>query len=74
MAISYKPMLKLLIDLDMKKSEIVEKSNISWSTMAKINKGEYVSLEVIDRICGVLNVQPGQLIEFIPNVDLKKEK
>jgi len=67
-------MLKLLIDLDMKKSEIVEKSNISWSTMAKINKGEYVSLEVIDRICGVLNVQPGQLIEFIPNVDLKKEK
>lgn len=64
--ISYKPLLKLMIDRDIKKGELIEKTKISWSTMAKINKNEYISLEVIDRLCATLEVQPGDLIEFIP--------
>jgi len=63
--ISYKPLLKLMIDRDIKKGELIEKTKISWSTMAKINKNEYISLEVIDRLCATLEVQPGDLIEFI---------
>ncbi|WP_242225358.1 helix-turn-helix transcriptional regulator [Bacillus cereus group sp. BfR-BA-01380] len=63
--ITYKPLLKLLIDRDIKKGDLVEKAKISWSTMAKINKNEYISLEVIDRLCDILDVQPGDLIEHL---------
>jgi putative transcriptional regulator len=65
--ISYKPLLKMLIDRETKKGEFIEEANISWSTMSKINKNEYVSLEVIDRICAALECQPGDLIEYIPD-------
>ncbi|MFB6362679.1 YfiT family bacillithiol transferase [Paenibacillus elgii] len=33
--------------------------------MAKLNTNEYVSLEVIDKICEALNCQPGELLEYI---------
>ncbi len=67
MAISYEPFLKVLKDKEISKTEVVESTKLSWSTLAKMNKGEYVSLEVIDRLCSFLNVQPGQLIEYIEN-------
>ncbi|MFB5674192.1 helix-turn-helix domain-containing protein [Paenibacillus terreus] len=64
--ISYKPFQKLLIDRDIKKQELLKKTGISSATMAKLNTNEYVSLEVIDKICSVLNCQPGDLLEHIP--------
>lgn len=63
--ISYKPFLKLLIDRNMKKQDIIKLTNISKSTMAKFNTNEYISLEAIDKICSALNCQPGDLIEYI---------
>lgn len=69
--ISYKPFQKLLIDKGIKKKEMVKKVGISWATMAKFNKNEYVSLEIIDRLCYALHCQPGELIEHIPD---KKKK
>ncbi|MCM3165100.1 helix-turn-helix transcriptional regulator [Metabacillus litoralis] len=65
--ISYKPLQKLLIDKDLKKQDLVEKAKISWGTMSKFNSNQYVSLEVIDKLCGVLECQPGDLIEYIPD-------
>ena len=64
--ISYKPLLKLLIDRDIKKTDLMKIAEISSSTMAKIGKGEYVALEVIDRICAALGVQPANIIEYVP--------
>ncbi|WP_019419130.1 helix-turn-helix domain-containing protein [Paenibacillus sp. OSY-SE] len=64
--ISYKPFQKLLIDRDMKKQELLKLTGISSATMAKLNTNEYVSLEVIDKICLALNCQPGDLLEYIP--------
>lgn len=65
--ISYKPLQKLLIDKDIKKQDLQEMINVSWSTMAKFNKNQYVSLEVIDKICEALDCQPGDLIEYVSN-------
>lgn len=59
--ISYKPLLKLLIDKNMKKTELP----LSLPTVAKLSKNEYVSLEVIDKLCEHLNCQPGDLIEYV---------
>ncbi|OAB27739.1 XRE family transcriptional regulator [Paenibacillus macquariensis subsp. defensor] len=63
--ISYKPLQKLLIDRDIKKQDLLKMTGISSATMAKLNTNEYVSLEVIDKICSVLNCQPGDLLEHI---------
>ncbi len=63
--ISYKPFQKMLIDKEMKKQEIVNNIGLSWATMAKLNSNQYVSLEVIDKLCDYLQCQPGDLIEFI---------
>ncbi len=51
MAFTYKPLWKMLIDKDMTKKELMEKTKISKSTMDKMGRGEMVSLEIIDRIC-----------------------
>lgn len=65
--ISYKPFLKLLIDKNMKKQDLVNAGILSWTTMAKIDKNQKISLDVIERICAVLNCQPGDLMEYLPD-------
>jgi putative transcriptional regulator len=63
--ISYKPFQKLLIDRGIKKQDLIKIAGISWGTMARLNTNQYVSLEVIDKLCVALDCQPGDLIEFI---------
>jgi putative transcriptional regulator len=65
--ISYKPLQKLLIDREIKKLELLKMTGISSATLAKLNTNEYVSLEIIDKICSALNCQPGDLLEHIPD-------
>lgn len=67
--ISYKLFQKLLIDKDMKKQDIMQLTGISKATMAKMNTNQYVSLEIIDKLCAALKCQPGDLIEYIPDND-----
>jgi Predicted transcriptional regulator len=67
--ISYKPFQKLLIDRSLKKQDVMKAANISNATMAKLNTNEYVSLEVIDKLCSALNCQPGVLLEYVPTQD-----
>ena len=63
--ISYKPFQKLLIDRDLRKGDVARRAGISNSTMARLNSDNYVSLEVIDRLCAVLGCQPGDLIVYV---------
>ncbi|WP_339819182.1 helix-turn-helix transcriptional regulator [Paenibacillus sp. FSL R7-0216] len=65
--ISYKPLQKLLIDREIKKLELLKMTGISSATLAKLNTNEYVSLEIIDKICSALDCQPGDLLEHIPD-------
>jgi putative transcriptional regulator len=66
MKISYKGFFKLLIDKDLTPKKVVDAEVLSRSTMLKLKKGEYVSLEVIENLCAYLNCQPGDLLEYIP--------
>lgn len=65
--ISYKPFQKLLIDKGIQKQELVNRTSISWATMAKLNTNEYVSLKIIDKLCEYLDCQPADLMEYISN-------
>jgi DNA-binding Xre family transcriptional regulator len=63
--ISYKKLWKRLIDEDMRKSQLKEQAQISGSTLAKLSKNEYVSLDVLVRICGVLQCQLSDVAEIV---------
>lgn len=65
--ITYKPFLKLLIDKELKKQDLVNAGILSWATMAKIEKNQRISLDIIEKMCAYLKCQPGDLIEYIQN-------
>ncbi len=67
MPFTYKPLWKLLIDRGMTKTELRLLAGLSTSTIAKMGKDEYVSMEVLDRLCACLNCQPGDLLSYIPD-------
>jgi len=64
MAISYNGLWKLLIDKNMKKMDLVEKIGISSSTLAKMSKGEAVSMSIMEKICEKLDCDFGDLINY----------
>ena len=65
MSFSYNKLWKLLIDKNMTKSDLRKAIGISTSTMAKMGKGENVSLDVIDKICKLLNCKVEDILEHV---------
>lgn len=63
--ISYKPLLRLLLERDMSKTELREVVGFSTATLAKISKNEYISMETLEKICKHLNCKVENIIEFI---------
>ncbi len=64
MSISYNGLWKLLIDKNMQKKDLVKELNISSATVAKMGKGETVSMEVLERICDRFDCNIGDIISF----------
>lgn len=71
MAVNYKGLWKVLIDRELKKTEVRTALKISSSTFAKMNRNEYVSLEVLDKLCDYLSCNIGDIVEHVPS---KEEK
>ncbi len=67
MAFSFNPLWKILIDEGMTKEQLRVALKLSPSTIAKMGKGENISMEVLEKICRYLNVQPGDLLEYVPD-------
>ena len=64
MAVNYKKLWKILIDKNMTKYDLHIKSGISTSTISKMSNEKYVSLEVLESICNVLDCEIGDIVEF----------
>ncbi|MBF8984534.1 helix-turn-helix transcriptional regulator [Lutibacter sp. B2] len=65
MTISYNKLWKLLIDKKMNKTQLMTKARIGTSTLSKLGKDQAVSMEVLMKICTVLDCNIGDVIEFI---------
>ena len=65
--ISYKGLWKLLIDKNLKKIELKELSGIGTTTLAKLGRNEPVSMDVLMKICDVLNCTSNEILEIIPD-------
>ncbi|QOS99828.1 helix-turn-helix transcriptional regulator [Brevibacterium sp. JNUCC-42] len=62
---SYKRLWKLMIDRGAKKGEL--RSFLSGATIAKMGKDEYVSMEVLDKLCKHFGVNLEEIVEHIPD-------
>ena len=65
MAICYKKMWKLLIDKNMNKSDLRERTGLSTTTIEKLGRAEYVSMEVVFKICATLHCEVGDIMEYV---------
>lgn len=64
MAVQYNKLWKLLIDKKIKPSALSKMTGIAPSTMAKMDRGEYVALSVLERICRALRCDIGDVVEL----------
>lgn len=65
MAVSYIKLWKLLLDKRLKRVDLKELAGISSSTLAKLGRDEYLSMESIERICFALDANVGEIMEFV---------
>lgn len=63
--INYDGLWKILIDNKMKKTDLHTELNIGTGTIAKMSKGEPVSLEVLAKICFAFKCNIGDLMRFV---------
>lgn len=66
MTISYNRLWKLLVDRKMSKADLRKIAGIAPNTMTKLRRDQEVTLTVLGRICDVLNVNIGDIMEFLP--------
>jgi DNA (cytosine-5)-methyltransferase 1 len=63
MLVSYDKLWKLLIDKKMNRTELKEAAGISFNVLAKLGKGETVSMESILKICKALDCDISDVME-----------
>ena len=66
MAISYNKLWKLLIDKKMSKADLRKAAGIAPNTMTRLRRDEEVTLTVLHKICTTLEVDIGDIMEFLP--------
>jgi DNA (cytosine-5)-methyltransferase 1 len=64
MAIDYSGLWKILIDRKMNKSQLKDAAHISTNAVAKLGKGEPVSLETLEKICIALECNIDDIMIF----------
>ena len=66
MDVSYNKLFRLLIDKKKKKTDLRLATGISPNTLTKLSNNEYVSMEVLVKICRVLDCDFGDIMEIVP--------
>jgi len=72
MDVCYNKLFKLLIDKGIKKTELRKMTGISPNTLTKLSNNEFVSMEVMVKICRALNCDVGDIIAVIQSSDNEK--
>lgn len=72
MAISYNKLWKLLVDRKMSKADLRKAAGIAPNTMTRLRRDEEVTLAVLNKICKTLEVDIGDIMEFLPEEETEK--
>ena len=73
MTISYNKLFKLLIDRGQKKTEFAKAVGLSSNTLAKLSKNEYISMEMLLKICKYLECTVDEIMDILPDKDEQVE-
>lgn len=69
--ISYAPLWKTMEKRSATTYTLQVKGNISSSTIRRLKAGESVSTNTIDALCRLLRCKPNDIIEYLPDPELK---
>ena len=66
MAYSYNKLWKLMIDKKINKTTLRQEAGITSNAMANLGKNQPVNVEVLAKICRVLNCTIDDIVEILP--------
>lgn len=69
MSVSYKKLWKLIIDKDMTNVEVRKATGISPATFTKLKKNEIVSLDILLKICNLLDCNIGDIVDAVRDAE-----
>lgn len=64
MQVNYDKLWKLMIDKKINKTQLSEKASITTNAMAKLGRNESVQVEILAKICNVLNCDIEDIVEI----------
>jgi len=65
MSVCYNRLWKLLIDKNLKKTDLKRLSGISSNVLAKLGKNEPVAIDSLEKLCVSLNCNIEDIMEFV---------
>lgn len=65
MHISYNKLWKMLIDKNMKKSDLRDKAGISSASIAKLGKGDNITTDILIKICEAMDCHLDDIMETV---------
>lgn len=68
-SIRYYKLFDLLTRQGLTRSNLKTEVGLSSTTITKLSKGESVTTDTILRICERFDVQPGDIMEYVPDRD-----
>ena len=74
MTFCYKKLWKMLIDRDMTRTDLRNVVGISTCTLAKMSKGEAISMSIVAKICTYFKYVVGDVMEIMPDIDINQEE
>lgn len=61
--VDYRGLWKLLIDKNIKnKTDLIELAGISTNVLAKLNRGDFISMDSLQKICKALHCDVGDIM------------
>lgn len=63
--VSYKKLWKMLIDKDIKKSQLAKMADLSRYTIQKLNRNENVNTDTLTKICKALDCSFDDIMEIV---------
>lgn len=70
MPIKYDKLFSLMKEKGLTTYRIRKENIISQSALQSLKDGKSVTIETIEKLCKVLNVQPGDIMEYIPEEEI----
>ena len=54
MSVSYKKLWKILIDKNMKKTDLIKDAGVTSNIIARMGNNQYIAMESLEKICKAL--------------------